>query len=447
MEAVFLSRIQFALTAGFHFIFPPLTFGLGLIILIYETLYLRTVKEIYKTISQFLIKILALVFVLGVATGIVLEFSFGTNWSTYSRVVGDIFGAPLAAEGVFAFFLESVFIGVLLFGRNKISKRAYWASAFLVFFASHLSGLWIIIANSWMQTPAGYTIVGVIGEGGRAVLTDFFAAAINFSTMQRYTHTVVAGWITGSLFVAGISAWYLLRRRDAEYAKSMLKISLTVFIITSFLQFATGHMHAVQVAKTQPVKMAAIEGLWETTEGAGLSLFGFPDESKKTTHFDIRIPKLLSLMIYFDPNAKIQGLNDFPDDLHPPVAITAHTYRVMIGLGSLFALISLIAIMLFVKKKIYETDWFLKALLFAIPLPLIANEMGWMVAEIGRQPWAVYGVLKTADAASVVVPAWQILATIIMFTILYIILAVFFIKFLVGIIKKGPEEIKSSEGY
>jgi cytochrome d ubiquinol oxidase subunit I len=293
-----------------------------------------------------------------------------------------------------------------------------------------------------MQTPAGYAI-----EGGRAVLTDFFAAAINYSTAQRYTHTIVAGWITGSLFVAGISSWYLLKKRDVEHAKSMLKISLTVFIITSFLQFGTGHMHAVQVAKTQPVKMAAIEGLWETTEGAGLSLFGLPDESKKTTHFDIRIPKLLSLMLFFYSNAKVQGLNDFETDLHPPVAITNHTYRAMIALGCIFALISLIAIILFVTKRIYETSWFLKILLFAIPLPLISNEMGWMVAEIGRQPWAVYGVLKTADAASVVVPAWQILATIIMFTILYLILSVFFIKFLIGLIKKGPEKTTTSEGY
>jgi len=442
MEAVFLSRVQFALTAGFHFLFPPLTFGLGLIILIYETLFIKTDKEIYKNISQFLVKILALVFAVGVASGIVLEFSFGTNWSTYSRVVGDIFGAPLAAEGVFAFFLESVFIGVLLFGRNKVSKKVYWVTAFLVFFASHLSGLWIIIANSWMQTPAGFAM-----EGGRAILKDFFAAAINFSTVQRYMHTVVAGWISGSLLVAGISSWYLLKKRESEYAKPMLKISLTVFIITSFLQFGTGHIHSVQVAKTQPVKMAAMEGLWETTEGAGLLLFGMPDESKKTTHFELRIPKLLSLMIYADSNAKIEGLNDSVDELHPPVAITSHTYRIMIILGSIFALISLIAIILFAKKKIYETDWFLKILLFAIPLPLISNEMGWMAAEIGRQPWAVYNVIKTADAASVVVPAWQILATIIMFSILYLILFVFFVKFLVGLIKKGPEKVITSEGY
>ncbi|MCL1833884.1 MAG: cytochrome ubiquinol oxidase subunit I, partial [Leptospirales bacterium] len=407
MEAVFLSRIQFALTAGFHFIFPPLTFGLGLIILIYETLYIKTDKEIYKNISQFIIKILALVFAVGVATGIVLEFSFGTNWSSYSRMVGDIFGAPLAAEGVFAFFMESVFIGILLFARNKVSKKVYWLSAFLVFFASHLSGLWIIIANSWMQTPAGFAIVkggneiippvqGLLTapldqaaiEGGRAVLKDFFAAAINYSTGQRYIHTVVAGWVSGSLLIAGISSWYLLKRRETEYAKSMLKVSLIVFILTSFLQFGAGHMHAVQVAETQPIKMAAMEGLWETTEGAGLLLFGFPDEAKKTTHVDLRVPKLLSLLLYFNPNAKVQGLNDFPEELHPPLAITSHTYRIMIFLGSIFGLISVIGVFLLATKKIYETDWFLKVLLFAIPLPLITNEMGWMVAEVGRQPWA-----------------------------------------------------------
>ena len=209
MDAVLLSRIQFAFTVGFHFLFPPLTLGLTLIILIFETMHLRRNQELYKKLTDFFVKILGLVFVIGTATGIVMEFSFGTNWSNYSRMVGDIFGAPLAAEGVFAFFLESVFIGILVFGRNRVSKKAYWTSAFLVFFGAHLSGLWIIIANSWMQTPAGFAI-----EGGRAVLKDFFAAALNHSTIIRYTHTMVAGWITGVFLVAGISAWYLLKKRD-----------------------------------------------------------------------------------------------------------------------------------------------------------------------------------------------------------------------------------------
>jgi len=442
MDAVFLSRVQFAFTAGFHFIFPPLTLGLGLIILINETLYIKTDKELYKNISKFIIKIFALIFAVGVATGIVLEFSFGTNWSSFSRIVGDIFGAPLAAEGILAFFLESVFLGVLLFGREKVSKKVYWLSAFLVFFGSHLSGLLIIIANSWMQTPAGFVM-----EGGRAVLTDFFAAAVNHSTAQRFLHTIVGGWMTGSLFLAGISSWYILKKRDLDYAKPILKLSLIVFIITSFLQFGTGHYHAVQVAKTQPVKMAAMEGLWDTEKGAGLSVFGFPVASEKKTYFDLRIPKLLSLMIYADPDAAVQGLNEFPEEVHPPVFITFQTYHIMIGLGGLFAFISSIGILLLIRKKLFESDWYLKILLFAIPLPTISNQVGWMTAEIGRQPWVIYNVLKTADAASVVVPAWQILATIIMFTILYALLFTFFIRFLVNLIKKGPEKVIATEGY
>ncbi len=442
MDAVFLSRIQFALAAGFHFIFPPLTLGMGLLILINETLYIKTDKEIYKNISKFLVKIFALIFAIGVSTGIVLEFSFGTNWSNYSRIVGDIFGAPLAAEGILAFFLESVFIGVLLFGRDRVSKKMYWLSAFLVFFGSHLSGLWIIIANSWMQTPAGFII-----EGGRAVLTDFFAAAVNYSTMQRFLHTIVGGWQSGALFLAGISSWYIIKKRDLDYARPMLKISLTLFIITSFLQFGTGHLHAVQVGKTQPVKMAAMEGLWDSKNGAPLSVAGFPVESEKKTYFEIGIPKLLSIMIYNDPDAKVQGLNEFPSELYPPIFIVFQIYHMMIGLGSLFALISFIGLFLIYKKKLFETGWYLRVLLFTIPLPVIACELGWMTAEIGRQPWAVYNVLKTADAASVVVPAWQILLTIIMFTTIYTMLFILFIKFLTNMIKKGPEEIIRTSGY
>jgi len=442
MDAVLLSRIQFALTAGFHYIFPPLTFGLTLIILYTETVYLRTDNVLYKNLTKYLAKILALVFAMGVATGIVLEFSFGTNWSTYSRIVGDIFGAPLAAEGISAFFLESVFIGVLLFGRDRVSKKAYWAAALMVFIGSHLSGLWIIIANSWMQTPAGFEMVE-----GRAVLTNFYEAAINYSTIQRYLHTVIGAWMAGSLFVAGISAWYILKKRDLDYAKPLLTISLLIFIFTSFIQFGTGHYHAVQVAKTQPVKMAAFEGLWDTTAGAPLSVFGVPVAADKKTYLEIGIPKLLSIMIYANPDAVVQGLNDFPEDLHPPIFLTFTTYHIMIALGSLFALMSAIGLLLIKRKKLFETDWYLKAILFSIPLPHISNQTGWMAAEIGRQPWAIYNVLKTADAASVVVPAWQILLTIILFSIIYILLFILFIKFLVQMVRKGPEVLINEKGY
>ena len=441
MDAVLLSRIQFAFTVGFHFLFPPLTFGLTLIILIFETMHLRKNQELYKKLTDFFVKILGLVFVIGTATGIVMEFSFGTNWSNYSRMVGDIFGAPLAAEGVFAFFLESVFIGILVFGRNRVSKKAYWTSAFLVFFGAHLSGLWIIIANSWMQTPAGFAI-----EGGRAVLKDFFAAALNHSTIIRYTHTMVAGWITGVFLVAGISAWYLLKKRDAEYAKAALKTAVIILVIASIMELFIGHGHSVQVGKTQPEKLAAFEALYETTAGAPLALFGLPDAENQKTYLYVGLPKMLSLFLYLDPNATVKGLNEFPADERPPVFLSFVSYHIMISLGFLFIAITVIATVLLAANKLWKTNWFLKILLFAIPLPHLANQFGWIAAEVGRQPWAVYRVLKTADAASVVVPAWQILFSLIMFGLIYFLLFVLFITILVKIVKKGPAAA-SAPGY
>jgi len=436
MDAVILSRIQFGLTAGFHFIFPPLTLGLTLVSVIIEAFHFKNNSELYKKISNFMIKILGLVFVMGVATGIVLEFSFGTNWSNYSRMVGDIFGAPLAAEGVFAFFMESVFLGILVFGRNRVSRGVFLLSAVLVFFASHLSGLWIIIANSWMQTPAGFAI-----EGGRAVLKDFFAAAFNDSTLIRYLHTVMGGWITGSLFTAGIGSWYLLKNRDLDSSRPLLTTALWIFVAIAILQFGSGHGHSVQVAKTQPAKMAAFEALWQGQNGAPMSVIGIPDPAQKKTNLEIAVPKLLSIAIYFDPGARVQGLDDFKEEELPPVVLSYLTYHGMIGLGSLFALLAVISAVLLISKRIFETRWFLWVLTVAVPLPFIANELGWMAAEFGRQPWAVYKVLKTAEAASVVVPAWQILLSIIAFSAIYCLLFAVFLKILFSIIHKGPDNI------
>lgn len=434
MDVVLLSRIQFALAAGFHFLFPPLTLGLTLFILILETKYLRSGANIYKEISNFLIKILALIFTVGVASGIVLEFSFGTNWSEYSRMVGDIFGAPLAAEAIFSFFLESTFIAILIFGRKKVSKKAYWLSAFLLFFASHLSGLWIIIANSWMQTPAGFEIIN-----GRAVLTDFFAAAFNPSTLQRYSHTVFAAWVTGSMFTAGISAWFLLRKRDTDLFKPFMRLSLTIFIITIFLVAGAGHMHAIQVVNTQPAKMAAFEGLWETKQGAPMSLIGIPNAEKQETIMEIKIPKLLSLMAHFNPNAEIKGLNEFPKDEWPPIRLSYFSYHIMFLFGSLLLLLAVISLFMLRKDKLDNMRWFLRTMLLFAPLPLVLNISGWVAAEVGRQPWAVYGILKTADAASVSVPAWQVLLTLIMFVLVYLLLFFVALTILTKIIRKGPE--------
>jgi cytochrome d ubiquinol oxidase subunit I len=434
MDAVLLARIQFGFTAGFHYLFPPTTLGLTLVIVILESLYLKTKAESTKVLSSFLIKVLSVVFVMGVATGIVLEFAFGNNWSQFSRMVGDIFGAPLAAEGIFSFFLESVFLGILVFGRKKVSVKTYWWSAFLVFFASHLSGLWIIIANSWMQTPAGYKLVE-----GKAVLTNFFEAALNHSTVVRYIHVILGGWITGSMLAAGIAAWFLLKGRFKGKAILLLKTALIIFIVSSFLQLFSGHGHSVQVAETQPEKMAAFEALWETQEGAPMALFGIPDADRQKTRLLVEIPKFLSFLIHFDFDAEVKGLNEFPKEEWPPVLISFTSYHIMIILGGLFLLMAVLGTVLMVRKKLGETRWYHTLLLFGIPLPYLANEFGWIAAEVGRQPWAVYRVLKTAEAASLVVPAGQILLTLILFVIVYSLIGAVGLSVIFRLIKKGPE--------
>jgi len=434
MNAVLLARLQFGITAGFHFLFPPTTLGLALVIFILESLYLRTKDEIWRQVSDFLIKIFSVVFVMGVATGIALEFAFGNNWSGYSRTVGDIFGAPLAAEGVFSFFLESVFLGVLVFGRRRVSRRAFWLSAFLVFLASHLSAIWIIIANSWMQTPAGFTI-----QGGRAVLSDFFQAAFNPSTVVRFLHTVVGGWITGSLVAAAIAGWHLLRGRSREKAVLLLKTSLTVFIVTALLQLGTGHAHSRQVARTQPEKMAAFEALWQTREGAPFTAFGIPDEKNQVTRLAVRIPKLLSWLVSFDVNARVAGLDEFPKNERPPVFLPFAGYHLMILFGLLFILMAVWGGVLLARGKLPDARLFLRVLILAVPLPYLANELGWIAAEVGRQPWAVFRVLRTADAASVVVPAGNILFTLIMFTLIYALIALAGVSIILRLVRRGLE--------
>ncbi len=441
MDAVLLARIQFGLTAGFHFIFPPLSIGLILVIVITEMLYLKTEESTYKTLSSFLIRIFGLLFTMGVATGLVLEFSFGNNWSNFSRMAGDIFGPPLAIEVIFAFFLESAFLGILLWGRERVSRKIYFLSALLVLMGSHLSGLWIIVANSWMQTPAGFELYG-----GRFVLTDFSTALLNHSTIIRFVHVILASWITGSLFAAGIGSWYLLRKRSQEMMRPLLRISLSLFIVTSLLQFVSGHMHSVRVAHTQPEKMAAFEALWITQKGAPLALFGIPDAEKKKTYLEISLPKMLSFLIAFDSEYEVKGLDAFPIDEEPPVFLSYTAYHIMIILGSLYALISLAGVILLLKNRLFHASWYQRLLLYSIPLPLIANETGWVAAEVGRQPWVVYHLMKTSEGASPVVPAWQILLTIILFTVIYLLLFTVFMKLLIKLLDQGPET-QQGEGY
>jgi len=441
MDAVLLARIQFAMTIGFHYIFPPLTIGMAWVIVLMYWKHLKTGKAVYLQMSRFWIKVFALSFAIGVATGITMEFQFGTNWADYSRFVGDIFGAPLAAEGIFAFFLESSFLGILLLGENKVSKKLYFFSTLMVAVGSTLSAFWIIVANSWQQTPAGYEIVN-----GRAELTDFFAAVFNPSTIERYVHTMDGALISGSFFIMGLSAWFLLRYKHVQFAKESLRLAIIVAFVASVLQLSFGHFHAVQVAKTQPEKLAAFEGHWETRDHAPLLLFGIPNEETETTDYAIELPGLLSLGVAGSLDTVVKGLKEFPKEERPPLFLTFSSFHTMVGLGMMFIAFTSWGMFLIMQRRAYKNRFFLKLALYGIPLPIIANEVGWIAAEVGRQPWIVYRLMKTQDAVSTVVPAWQILASIIMFALVYSLLFVVWIYVLKRKLNHGPDEIETANG-
>ena len=435
MDALILARLQFAFTVGFHFLFPAMTLGTSLVILFSETMYLVKKEEAYRKITDFLARILGLIFVVGTATGITMEFSFGMNWSGYSRVVGDIFGPLLAAEAVIAFFLEAVFIGVLIFGRNKVSPKVYWLSALLVFTGGHISAFWILAANSWMQTPAGYEIFAT----GKIVLSNFSQALLNSSTVIRFFHTVMASWMTCAIMIAGIAGYYVRKRLHGETAKMMLKIGIILFAVTPLIQLSLGHLHAIQVIETQPEKAAVMEGLFETTKGAPLYLAGYVDEQNEKT-YGIYIPRMLSILYNFNLNSEIKGLREFPKDNWPPVNLVFQVYHVMVGVGMLAIFMGLLGLFLLVKNKLFEAKKYLFILPYLIPLPHIAHETGWISAEVGRQPWIIYKLMKTVDAASVVVSANQLVFSLIMFFLIYSLLFVMFVYLFVKIVKNGPEE-------
>lgn len=434
MDAVLLARLQFAMTIGFHFLFPPITIGLAWLLVIVETIGWRKKKEIYQEIGKFFAKLLAIIFAVGVATGIVMEFQFGTNWSEYSKFVGDIFGAPLAAEGVFAFFLESGFLGLYLFGRNRVSKSVHWFSVLMVAIGSTISAFWIIAANSWQQTPAGYVV-----QNGRAELTSFSQAVFNPSTVIRFFHTFDAALIAGAFFMAGISAYYLLKKRNTEIFQASMKTAVIFGLIVSLLElFPFGHEHAKQVAHTQPEKFAAIEGLYTTQDGAPLVMFAIPTMPPPQLRGKIEIPGMLSWMAFGDVNARIPGINEFPADELPPLWLTFVSFHNMVVLGVLFILLMLWAVYSLYKKTIQENKKLLRILLWAIPFPLIACQLGWIAAEVGRQPWIVYRLLRTSDAISVTVPAGNILFSIILFGLIYLILGILCVYLIVREVKHGP---------
>jgi len=438
MDALFLARMQFALTIGFHFLFPPISIGLAWLLVIMEWLGWRKKDEVYVRMGKFFGKLLALTFVVGVATCIVMEFQFGTNWAVYSKFVGDIFGAPLAAEGIFAFFLESGFLGLYLFGRNKVSKAVHWFSILMVAVGATISAFWIIVANSWQQTPAGYVL-----RNNRAELASFYDAVFNPSTMIRYFHTVDAALIAGAFFVAGIAAYLILKKKEVELAKRAMKIAVIFGLITSVLELMPfGHEHARQVAHTQPEKFAAIEGLYATQSGAPLVFFAIPVVKPPELKAKIELSGLLSWMAFGDVNAQIKGINEFPAENIPPLWLTFVSFHNMVVLGLFFISVTLYAFIQLRRKRLFETPWLLKLFVWSIPLPLAACQLGWIAAEVGRQPWIVYGLLRTSEAHSASVTAEEILFSIILFGLVYLLLGILYVYILVREVNHGPQSAK-----
>lgn len=444
----FIARLQFAFTVGFHFIFPPLSIGLGILLIIMEGLYLKTKNKIYENMTKFWVKIFALTFAVGVATGIVMEFEFGTNWATYSRFVGDVFGSALAAEGIFAFFLESGFLAILVFGWNKVSPKMHFFSTIMVTLGAHLSAVWIIVANSWQQTPAGFHLATYELGGNiftRAEITDFWAMVFNPSSMDRLFHTLVGSWMAGAFLVISVAAYYLIKNKHIEFAKKGLTISLIVAAFSSVLQLFVGHSSAVGVAKNQPAKLAAFEAHYDSSAVAPLYLFGWVDDKNQKVDFGLQIPGLLSYLIYGDFNAKVTGLNSFPKEDRPPVNLVFQSYHLMVALGFLMIALSVIGLILLWRKKLFENKLILKILIPSVILPQLALQLGWISAEVGRQPWIVYGLLRTKDAFSKTVSSGEVWFSMILFTLIYILLFILFLFLLDRKIKHGPDDIFPNE--
>jgi cytochrome d ubiquinol oxidase subunit I len=442
MDVEILARIQFAFTIAFHYIYPPLSIGIGLIMVIFEGLYLKTGKKEYEVLTRFWLKIFAITFGIGVATGIIMEFEFGTNWAVYSRYVGDIFGSALAAEGLFAFGLESTFLGILIFGWNRVSPRVHFISTIGVFLGSMFSAVWIVVANSWQQTPAGYHIVGE-GFNARAEVTDFWAMVFNPSSVDRIIHAWQGAFLAGAFMVLSVHAYYIRKGKFVELSKIAFKIALVVATVVSFTQLISGHSSADGVAVNQPAKLAAMEGHYEKSAPADLYLLGWVDNEKQEVT-GLGVPGGLSFLVHQDFNEPITGLNAFPKEDQPSqVNAVFQFYHIMISIGMFLIALSFYACFLWWKGKIFETKWLLWIFSFSVLLPQIANQAGWFAAEMGRQPWIVYGHLRTSEGFSQEVSANQIVFSLVLFLVVYLLLFLLFLYSLNKKIKHGPYEDES----
>lgn len=445
MEEVLLARIQFASTTLFHFIFVPLSIGLALIIAIMQTMYVVKKEEIYMKMTKFWSVFFLINFAIGVVTGILQEFQFGMNWSQYSRFVGDVFGAPLAIEALLAFFLESTFIGIWIFGRDKLPKKLHLFSIWMVSIGTILSAFWILAANSFMQNPVGYTL-----QNGRAEMNDIIALLTNEKLWVAFPHTVFGSFATGAFFIVGVSAWYLLKKRDVDFFKRSMTVAMVVGLLSSFGLAFSGHSQAQYLMHAQPMKMAAAEALWEDSgDPAAWTLFAKIDVENRESPGRIDIPYLLSYLTYNKFSGKVEGMNTLEQKMieqHgegnyvPPVKTTFWSFRIMAATGGVLVGISLLGLFLIMRKKIKNSKWFLRILIPVIFFPFIGNSFGWIMSEIGRQPWVVNGLMKTADAVSPNVSAGQILFSLISFSTIYTILGIIMVVLFVKVIQRGPHE-------
>jgi cytochrome d ubiquinol oxidase subunit I len=443
MDSVFLSRLQFAITIGIHFIFVTLSLGMVWLLFAVETLAWRTKAPAWEKAGRFFGKIFVTTFAFGVVTGLVMEFQFGTNWAGFSDFTGDVFGTPLAAEGMFSFFLESVFIGIYIFGRNRVSRGTHWFSILMVALGATFSAFWILVANSWMNTPDGYVI-----ENGRIILKDFARVIFTKSLWPRVLHTMDAVFIAGALFMAGVSSYFYLKNKETALARKTLKLAVVSGFIASILElYPFGDMSARQVAATQPTKFAVIESIEKTQKGTPLVLFGIPVEEPPHLIMDVRVAYALSWLTFGDSSAEVKGMDKYAPDELPPFALTFATFHLMVGLGMYFIVVTALGTLLLYKERIFRAKRFLKLLIVSIPLPVIACQLGWITTEVGRQPWIVYGVLKTSDAASVNVSAGEVLASTILFSLLYLIIMAFYIFLIVTDIRRGPQPLKEQQEY
>jgi cytochrome d ubiquinol oxidase subunit I len=439
MDVVLLSRLQFALTIMFHYLFPPLTIGLGLIMVISEGWFIKTGDRRYESLARFWSKLFAVTFAVGVASGIVMEFEFGTNWATYSRFVGDVFGSALAAEGIFAFFLESGFLAVVVFGWGRVSPRLHFFATVMVCLGTMFSAVWIVVANSWQQTPMGHHIVGE-GLAARAEMANFWAVVFNPSSLHRLGHVLLGAFLQGAFFVMSISAWYVLKRRHVDLSRRGFDIALGVAAVASVAILASGHGQAQKVAETQPAKLAAFEGHYRTSAEAPLYLAGVPNSETEAVDYGIAVPRALSLLVHGDADAAVTGLDRFEPRDRPPVGLSFQSYHAMVALGMSFIGLSLLALFLRWRGSLYDRRWIMWAFVVAVVGPILANQSGWVAAEVGRQPWVVYGLLRTEDAVSKAVPAEQVLGSMVLFGVIYTGLLALWVFVLHSKIAKGPED-------